>query len=869
MRYFIMLLFVVAVLIPFVSAECMDCDGDTCEFEHCENARYDCAKPLNVTFFYYHETCQGPDGGTCAIPGSHVQNTTVTFYPESIDGSCSGEDYNTWVYYHGDITMGGGVPAPDCCDMYSCSDPVCQSAAAAVDPTCAENWHWGCAELVNPSFPGLPANPSDYEWWSDFGVCDDNSAEFVQNAEPEDIYCYLESNPGGIPSNAYGLGREYKITLKMEDGWGIYQDGNIPSWLDVLGGSTSANSVMGLYDLLRNEYEWPVCGDAHPDCLCAMEDEGAAGVDSTCIGFDYWKSPRDSCSPVHRIQVEMIEIEDMICEAVCYDGVQEGTEECDIKAKQVCTPQDLYNIQDDNSGKYVQVCDIDLEGFPFAPISSFYGAYYGNGYEIRNWQYESTGNVGLFQNLYGALVDVTLVDADLSSTGSYVGGLTGSLLGGKIVNSRVINSSIQGYGGSAGGLAGYMASDGSRILNSAVTGTTVEARRVGGLVGITTTLNQDMLIVGSYADVDIIAADISWAYAGGLVGETRYLAIHNSVAKGSLQTQNTNSDTSIGGIVGILTQNTVITNVYGAHTFALPPDIKHGGIYGSVTNTGNPTIVNTHWDTDVSGVTEACHYVWNACNNPDYNALGRTTAQMTHPYAENTFVDWPFGTHFYVELEEYPQLVEGYVGVSLDDVGGLTDLTCEMYDPVLYAGSDQPVLCADCLLQDYCVVTLPFYAYYDTPTPQNNAVLQENSFEVSVVTVGEDVVEAISISLIGPGTDITVSNNVQTSFTHTFENLEPGQYEFNASAYTVADSFSLETRTVTIQAPDSFCDLDGLQYCLSLGDNQFNLPPYNETLNTQCAGDIHIPEGDAYCVNEGFTSCCQSSGEYCPAGEAP
>ncbi len=136
----------------------------------------------------------------------------------------------------------------------------------------------------------------------------------------------------------------------------------------------------------------------------------------------------------------------------------------------------------------------------------------------------------------------------------------------------------------SGGLVGYNRW-GSTITNSYSTGNVSGEGVVGGLVGYNC---WGSTITNSYSTCSVSGNE----YVGGLAGYIFSSKIINSYSTGSVS-----GEEVVGGLVG--------------HNWG-----------GSITS--------SYWDTQTSGKTESA------------GGEGRTTAEMTYPYAENTYVEWDF-----------------------------------------------------------------------------------------------------------------------------------------------------------------------------------------------------------------------------------
>ena len=96
----------------------------------------------------------------------------------------------------------------------------------------------------------------------------------------------------------------------------------------------------------------------------------------------------------------------------------------------IFTAQQLSDIRNNLSGKYILMNNIDLAGWNWEPIGAlgngFSGTFNGNGYVIENLNVVALGNAGLFGNCLDSSIiqNLGLVDSQVQG-GSHVGGIAG------------------------------------------------------------------------------------------------------------------------------------------------------------------------------------------------------------------------------------------------------------------------------------------------------------------------------------------------------------------------------------------------------------------------------------------------------------
>lgn len=238
---------------------------------------------------------------------------------------------------------------------------------------------------------------------------------------------------------------------------------------------------------------------------------------------------------------------------------------------------------------FLLIDDIDLADesntAPLSPVGTsdmpFSGMFDGNRHAVHNGSFNMPGNnrVALFGYLDAGGAIYRLGAESVNMTGlSFVGSLVGENHG--TLESCYATGTVT---------AGYYNIGGLVALNSG----TIRYCRVS--VNVNGTL-----------------------YAGGLVGQNNKGIIEACYAAGVVSSNNT-----AGGLVGMnegtITACYAIGEVKGVHST--------GGLAGS--NVGG-SVTLSYYDKETTRRT------WSA------GGEGRTTAEMTHPYAENTFVSWNF-----------------------------------------------------------------------------------------------------------------------------------------------------------------------------------------------------------------------------------
>ena len=215
---------------------------------------------------------------------------------------------------------------------------------------------------------------------------------------------------------------------------------------------------------------------------------------------------------------------------------------------------------------------------------------------------------------------------------NHIGGLVGRNTDGTLQTcyaTGAVNGTVN-----VGGLAGL--NNGGTITSCCAMGAVAGSGPVGGLVGYN---NAESSISLCYSTAAVSAGGTN---SGGLVGNN-YGDISYCYARGVVA-----GESVAGGLVG---QNTTATVRQCYSTGGVTGNVELGGLIA--VNTGG-TITACYWDTDLSGQTESD------------GGTGRTTGEMTHPHATNTYVGWNFLATWaydtdYTVNNGYPYLRQGVV----------------------------------------------------------------------------------------------------------------------------------------------------------------------------------------------------------------
>ena len=263
------------------------------------------------------------------------------------------------------------------------------------------------------------------------------------------------------------------------------------------------------------------------------------------------------------------------------------------------TADELQAMENNVSGKYILMNDIDLAGYSWTAVGTssdhFSGEFNGNGYVIKNLTVNQSGLD--YQGLFGRVSHAKISNVGLENV--EVKGNTGTgALAGYTDNSDFKNCYVDGVsisgGLETGGLIGTLDSGGIHscyIINGSVTSSSFN---VGGLVG-----NANSGIIDSYSTVDVTGNQ----RVGGLAGAFSQGSIRNCYSTGNVSAVR---DTA-GGFVGSLNGGT-LSSCYTTSLVNSGNPAKQGAFTG-VLSLGNIDVSFTN-----------CHYY--GSYNPGMAAVG-------------------------------------------------------------------------------------------------------------------------------------------------------------------------------------------------------------------------------------------------------
>jgi len=295
----------------------------------------------------------------------------------------------------------------------------------------------------------------------------------------------------------------------------------------------------------------------------------------------------------------------------------------------------IADIESVNTGSLAGIVDIQsVEQFPFS------GVFNGNGKTISNLYINRTygRNEGLFgATSHGSILNLTLNNANVTGT-AYVGGLAGYAENSTINNCHS-NGNIYADMYTGGLLGNIFNGFDYFVSNCSSSGTVNSAMMYGGLIGVC----NGTPISTSFSTSALTGRGNGYG-GGGLVGALGSGTVNNCYATGSI----TSTGGYLGGLVGL-----TYGEVYNSYSIgAISGNTSYkGGLFGAGEFIGS----GDYWNTETSGQ----EYASGGVNYE--GTMGRTTSDMTYPYAVDTYVGWDFANVWRVDATHtlnngYPSL---------------------------------------------------------------------------------------------------------------------------------------------------------------------------------------------------------------------
>lgn len=284
----------------------------------------------------------------------------------------------------------------------------------------------------------------------------------------------------------------------------------------------------------------------------------------------------------------------------------------------ISTPEELYAVRKNLSGKYMLANDINLTGYlasskyGWEAIGTFKGEFDGDGYTISGLWHKSGGAYkGLFSCTENATISNLNIKLDSKGlSGAYeVGGIVGYAKGATLIQ----NCSVSGGpitvtgGGYAGGIVGKSKGPNGKIVNCIVSdvATTTSGNYSGGIIGVAYKTE----ITGCYVR-NITASGTSYVggFAGAMHGQSKITGsmvvgnggIGGNPGGGGGGGNDTHAIVSAkasyaGGFVGAMYEQSVITD---SHVYADTAQVQAktsyaGGFIGTAYENSEITNCNT------------------------------------------------------------------------------------------------------------------------------------------------------------------------------------------------------------------------------------------------------------------------------------
>lgn len=313
----------------------------------------------------------------------------------------------------------------------------------------------------------------------------------------------------------------------------------------------------------------------------------------------------------------------------------------------ISTASHLLQVRSLLNSHFIQTDDIDLDEEEWVAIgteqSPFTGSYNGNEFTISNLFSDSEQSYqGMFGHTSGALLtDITLENAEVS------GGDNVGILAGRSFNTIINGCSAEGTVSGAANVGGLVGHYEGRMLECfaavQVTGT---GNYVGGLIG-----DSYGYIERCYATGNVTGE----SYVGGLVGLSSSVGVMSCFAIGNVEGLD-----NVGGLAGMVRQSRMafcyatgmaqgrqnIGGLVGVNSSRIHFSYSIGRVAGQVNaggligaQEGDATAERCYWNTRTSGQQNSA------------GGEGRDERHMTHPYSDDTYVDWDFQRDWVADVD--------------------------------------------------------------------------------------------------------------------------------------------------------------------------------------------------------------------------
>ena len=299
------------------------------------------------------------------------------------------------------------------------------------------------------------------------------------------------------------------------------------------------------------------------------------------------------------------------------------------------TAQDLDNIRNNLSGKYILMNDIDLSSYSnWDPIgdwdNEFNGILDGNGHVIKNLTINRPNEdyVGLFGYINNSEIkNLQLINVDIKGLGT-VGAITGASYRNDVIKNCIVSGNIEGNSDGTqatgtGGIIGYAGE--TEITNCTFNGNIKGTGNTGGIVG-----HNDR---GGISECSTSGTINGKLRTGGIVGS------NDSVIENCYSSATVNGDSTTGGIAGHHSRTSRLQNCF--FLGYISGNTETGGICGYA----NEDISNSIFDKDKAGINDITGSIGQYGSVTNSSAL--TTSEMQDPanWAGWDTDIWDFSTY--------------------------------------------------------------------------------------------------------------------------------------------------------------------------------------------------------------------------------
>jgi hypothetical protein len=326
----------------------------------------------------------------------------------------------------------------------------------------------------------------------------------------------------------------------------------------------------------------------------------------------------------------------------------------------IATCAQLQEIDNNLSGYYTLVSNVDCTGITFTPIGSatpFSGTLDGLNHTISNLIINNAG--GLFANTLGATIKNISIDSGTISgtgnTGSFVGFSRHSTLDNVHSSMTVATFTNSAY---VGGLVGG-SMEATVISRSSYSGTISGGVYIGGLVGYQGSLTPTADVLSdSYFDGTLNVGNGS-AFIGGVMGILYSGTVRNTYSSGTINM--TGTITYAGGLIGI--------SYKGATNNSFSASLIHGtgtnvgatfGLFYGAAHTFSSTRSNNYFDQYRSNDNNTNSLSCASLDDGSGDCTAVNTSNASPNYFKNNqssapFSTWDFGT-IWQTTSGYPTL---------------------------------------------------------------------------------------------------------------------------------------------------------------------------------------------------------------------